>query len=236
LDESAPPKVQDILTQQAVLAGLVAGFVGAAVWAILILIMEFEFSILAIAVGYGIGYAASYHGGRGLRMGLVCAVIAFFSLTGGRFLGVRLGLESFVRQYAESAADPLGLLQDYGRDMAAAQEYAAVESGEVDVRSFMLAYEFTKHSNAGDITEADVAQFHAEDGVRLMEVAATMPTSAEHLRKWGRQKIDQYIAEVSTPSARIMLFFSLFGLIDLSMFVFGIGAAFYVGCKKDGDS
>lgn len=74
---------------KAVLVGLIAGLIGAIVWAAITVITNYQIGYMAIAVGAGVGFAVKIAGkGIDQKFGITGALIAIISCVLGNFLGI----------------------------------------------------------------------------------------------------------------------------------------------------
>lgn len=109
----------DMLT--ALLYGLVAGAVGAAIWFAIVVVTNYEVGIVAVLIGWLVGRAVVFGSGqkRGMKLQLLSVLIALAAMVGAEYFIVR----EFVVQYvtenagaAQAAQIPLFLPLDIAVD------------------------------------------------------------------------------------------------------------------------
>lgn len=86
------------------IGGVVGGAVGAAVWAGVAYGLHYEVGYIAWGIGFlvGVGVAALSGGGGGLLTGLLAAVIALFSVFGGKYAAVSLVVNDVTKEITSS--------------------------------------------------------------------------------------------------------------------------------------
>jgi len=93
----------DMLT--ALLYGLVAGAVGAAIWYAIVVVTNYEVGIVAVLIGWLVGQAIVFGSGRkrGLKLQLLSVLITLTAMVGAEYFIVREFVVQYVTENAGAA-------------------------------------------------------------------------------------------------------------------------------------
>lgn len=228
-----PPHVykQEEVTLAGIGAAAVAAVAGAILWAFLIWFLEIELGYLAIGIGVGIGYASAWYGGRGLQNGVICACLALASMMAGRFIGVQLIV---LIKLEEAARRDAGGIEAYNAMRGPAGRYASI-STEKELREFVLNQGYTGADDPYDIPQEQLDGFVATRGKELESFARNPIPFAEWDKIEKEKAVASARAQTTSLSDRMDIFFATIFISDIIFVIFGVGSAFYVGKKRDGE-
>ncbi len=237
---------QSVVTPLSVGASGGAAFAGMSVWALIIMVLQVEVGWIAWLLGWGIGAASNYAGGRGRKMGWICAGFAAMAIVFGRYVGLVLlsltdpsamlfssntpEVHDPSTEFAVRTMDETGeTLQRAVMGETPAQEYQHVRSKE-DLKEFMFRNGYTVGSSVDEVTDEEIADFKdkIEPGL-LGEGAASASDSLPDI-------------DTSVPRAGgagglspWRVYWDHWGPYDLLFWFLGIGGAFYFGGRRDGE-
>jgi len=229
--KEVPDDIDDIdddenLFVKALIGPAAAAVVGMLIWAAVIVGLEKEHAIIAAIVGGVVGAGAKltdYTGSSG--RGVVCAVMVFLAICGGKWFGYSWYLDP-AKEAAAAYLDELNseeLLQlstDYA-DMMQAEAIALskMEHTDVNIRAFMMEndYYYDHMENGGFPTRAEIDEFKEY----------TMPEIMSYLDYNGEDLSEDYQSIASFENFSVWEAIKAdLGLLDLLFLFFGIGAAY----------
>lgn len=228
-DNAAPPRRAPMLESgtalpgQAMAAAGGTALLGALAWSFIAIKSGYEFGLLAWGIGAGIGIAASMAGGRGNGSATLCAVLALFSLLGGKYL-IAAGMEEEMMAMFSDAEVEQELYPVYEEHLADARAYRDV-TGEASLRRFMVEREYTFASRPQDVDDYEIELFRELNEPMLLSMAANEPSYEE----WRAETFDVMMNTIGVP----LLFLFSFGLMDILFFILGIGTAWQLGRGVD---
>jgi hypothetical protein len=223
-------KKQEVITPASIAAAGVAAFVGSIFWVILSFVW-YEAPWMATLVGAGIGLSSMYAGGRGTRMGLICAGLTVFALMVGRVATVRIAWEEFEVTVSSFLDDP-DVRAEYEEVFQVAQEYNATSS-EQELREFLVKHELVWSTNVRDVTTAEVEGFLESDTAETLSTFCADYPTFEDYQKALSAEINNVMPRAPSP---LNILSSSFLELDMILVVFGVIAAFAIGGKRDGDA
>ena len=209
-----------------IIAGVVAGVAGAALWAAIAYYANLEIGYLAWGIGFAVGVAVAATGEHSPTAGVVAVIITIISLLGGKYGAVEMQIQSLK---AEGGwADQLEItdedLQDYLADDIVREREAAgnpVNLPEVD--------------DDAPLADSYPPAIWSEAGKQLRN----MP--ADQKEEFRAQVLQEYTAFVENfqgefeNSIRQQGFLASFGVLDLVFFALGIMTAWGIATRGDTD-
>jgi len=204
----------------AILGAVAGAIVGALVWAGIAIFTGFEIGWIAWAVGAAVGYGAHVLEGRGLGMGILCAVLAALAIFGGKLMVVNHFVHNEVMEIAE-----LGLTEElYNELKTDAFDFASVQS-EAEYPAYMVSHYYTEATTPEDVFQSEIDTFKEEEVPRLVAWGTNPPT----YEAW-REEISAEAQAFVTAEAPLMdIVFESLGILDIVFFGLGIFTAFQVG-------
>ncbi|HNM45836.1 MAG TPA: hypothetical protein PKH51_02365 [Candidatus Sumerlaeota bacterium] len=228
----APPPEQSAMPLKSIVAAASAALGCMVGWAITIVLFHAEIGIIAILTGFNIGAAANRFGGRGMKIGFVCAGLAFAAIFFGRFFGVTWSnrgeaIEKFevpMNNDLEFAARTLDetantLQRSMGGGNSDALAYQKVTTHD-ELLEFMIVHGYTDARKPEDIPEEDITDFNEN----------IAPALLDQLNAPKEEVQATYKAAGTGP---LSVYWQHFGPYDFAYFVFGMGLAFYFGSRRD---
>lgn len=211
------------LPLSAIGAATAAALVGALVWKFISVVFGYELGLIAWGIGGAVGMSAAMLGGRGLNTGILCAVLAVCSITGGKYLT----MENFRSDYSsllgeEYPADAIAIMFQAEQEMA--QEYQAQVSDEQSRREFMIDYGYSEASEPENITKEEFDSFKNDTEVYYQRILSGELTS----ENWLEKTIGDELETLSTWE----LVKEDLGFIDLLFLFLGVGTAFRLGVGR----
>lgn len=118
------------MNPKAIIGAVIGGIVGALLWALITFAIKIEVGYFAIGVGFLVGFGAGMLGGHSKLTGIVCAIVALFSIVLGRTVAVKLGLKGEI--ISEMKKDPRAAgATDGDLDRAADEANSKVGYGDI---------------------------------------------------------------------------------------------------------
>ncbi len=205
---------------RACVAGVIAGLVGAAIWATISYYTGFEIGYAAWGIGLivGVAVAAASEGGTGLETGVIAVVIAVASVVGGKYAASHM----LIRQ---AMADT---------------SVGGVPNDELLI-SFLAEGIWSKKSEAG--LEIEWSEDMSAD---LGDVEADFPPEiwSEAVANWHAMTIDEqetmreqftFDAELMSANFTLQDFKNSFGVFDWIFFLLAAATAFQIGGNMGDD-
>ncbi|MEO0346334.1 MAG: hypothetical protein AAF229_08765 [Pseudomonadota bacterium] len=218
----APPD-DSSLSPAALGAALAAAFVGAWVWKFVAVTFQFEFGLIAWGIGGAVGAAAAGMGSRGMKAGVVCAILALGSIVVGKYWSYSAVLGQIQELVMSAMGDEEGEMRAvYEEELEDGRILIAGSGSDDFTRRFMIDRYYSDASRPSDISDSELADFREYQVPRLREIAESDPSFEE----WQRLSVG---AMDEIPIMQLMR-------EDLSAFDFifaflGIGTAFRLGSK-----
>ena len=124
VDEVREKQTSDPDMLNALLYGLVAGAVGAAIWFAIVVVTNYEVGIVAILIGWLVGQAVVFGSGkkRGMKLQVLSVLLTLAAMVGAEYFIVRQFVVQYVAEQAgaaEAAQIPLFLEPDIAFDFVA---------------------------------------------------------------------------------------------------------------------
>ncbi|MEL7473606.1 MAG: hypothetical protein AAGK04_09840 [Planctomycetota bacterium] len=196
------------------LAGLVAGLIGAAVWAAVVAMTGFEVGIIAWALGALVGFACAASGShRGVGMGVLASLIAIAAIGAGKLGGAWFVADQVVQDLSGPIDDEF--LVSYIADETLADYEAA-------------GYEL-------DYPPGADLDFPTREGDYPVRVWSEASGQWEEMSGFERQELrEQVIAERRAFHAVMVIaaFFGSFGVFDLLWMFLAVGSAFKLAASE----
>ncbi|MEN0044949.1 MAG: hypothetical protein AAF769_14410 [Pseudomonadota bacterium] len=218
----APPD-NSSLSPAAIGAAAAAALVGAWVWKFVAVTFQFEFGLIAWGIGGAVGAAAAGMGSRGMKAGVVCAVLALGSIVVGKYWSysaVLDQLQELVMSAMASDADEMRAV--YEEELEDGRILIAGSGSDDFTRRFMIDRFYSDASRPGDISDSELADFREYQAPRLREIAESNASFGE----WQQLSVG---AMNEIPILQLMR--EDLGAFDFIFAFLGIGTAFRLGSK-----
>ena len=205
-----------------VLYGVVAGLLGAAVWAGIAYQFNYEIGWIAWLIGGVVGFAVGAAGGLGNAAGLFACVITVLAICGGKITVVYIE----TGQYLEEVLASKVTVETYNELQEDARLFAQVRS-PAEYPRFMVERDYTEAGSPAEVTREEVASFESEDVPMLRE----FQTDAPSYEDWQADHMETLPAVKSALRSQFsyweMLKASL-GLFDIVFFILAVTTAYRV--------
>ena len=221
----------------AIVGALVAGIVGAIVWAVIAWQTNFEIGYLAWGIGALIGFIAVRLGARGMATAVACAAIALLSIFAGKMITVYLTFDQAVLDEVTSSALSK---ESYADDQALYSDARKVKTDD-DLRRFMIKYELVESGGPGNISKETLTSFKEN----VIPAILKEGNKNESYEEWkarreseiglDAEKLRGMARENLTPAVAFEGVQSNLNLIDLIFAVLGISTAFGMVRSADED-
>ncbi len=193
------------------------------VWKWIAIATEYEVGLVAWGIGGAIGFAAIALGSIGPRTAIICGVLAFCSITGGKFLTHQSYIDTF-RTDIQDAFTNDEAVDFYKRYSEAAQYYVENVQTDEDIRQFMVDYEYTEALNPEQISDDELQDFKEIYAADIKDYADTSIPEGEISELQGEDFINFYSDYSAWDSVKESL-----SPIDFLFFFLGIATAFRMG-------
>lgn len=190
---------------RALIAGAVAAFVGAGVWAAVVIAINFESGWIAWGIGALVGFAVVKAGGHGTMLAASAGILALLSIATGKNISYQVSISDYVEE--NISQDHYDELQRDAKGWVALGDAPTAEQ---------IAEFATNHGY--EVPPDQLEAYFAEQGPRLAEFAAKQP-SLEDLRAEEAQLIKSEYSFTDYLTDDFHPFDILFALL-------GIGTAF----------
>lgn len=217
----------------AILAAVGAAVLGALLWQFIATSFGYELGVVAWAIGGAVGFVAAMMGGRGLLTGIICGVLAFGSIFGGKYLAadsIKTEMVSAIQELQTGFDDP-EMQQFYDEEMRAIYEEVKMDArlfsrltSESEYAQFMVDRDYTEASSAAGVSGMEVREFIEYTVPELQWFTANNPS----FREWQ----DYNLNSVTDMSTMEWIKEDL-GWLDIVFIVLGVGTAFRLGVGSD---
>ena len=212
-----------------VLYGVVAGLLGAAVWAGIAYQFNYEIGWIAWLIGGVVGFAVGAAGGLGNAAAVFAFVITVLAICGGKVSVVYVETGQYIEEELASKLT----METYNELQEDARLFAQLRS-KAEYPRFMVERDYTEARNPAEVTPEEIAGFESEDVPMLREYQTDRPSyetwRAEHLASLQAVKT----ALRSQFSYWEMLKASL-GLLDIVFFILAVTTAYRVPLSMGGE-
>mgnify|MGYP001823919918 FL=1 len=196
------------MSGKSIVAAIVAGAIGAAIWAFALAVLNFEFGIVAWLIGGMVGGLSAMVGGHGVSNGVICAAIAIVAIFAGKYAG---SMWSIRKAVDEMASEDL-----YEEQVEDARLYVAL-SGLSAIPSYMVDRGYTDATDPTTLSPSEVEAFETGTGAWLVQL---------HEEGWS---YDDYRASLASDADVIGFVKENLGLLDLLFLGLGVVTAFKLG-------
>ena len=212
----------EALNLKALGAAAGAALIGAVVWNIVAMTTNYEFSIIAWGIGGAVGLAAAALGARGFSTGVICGVLAFVAIFGGKYLVIQSFKANWYEILMESGEfEDADLKQAYQSTLLAAQAYQSEVTDTASQNQFMVDYGYSEAGQASRVSAEEIRVFKDVDEPILLSMAA------------GNLSYEQWIRSLFKEDFENASTFDLlkedFGIIDILFIFLGVGTAYRLG-------
>ncbi len=212
----------EALNLKALGAAAGAALIGAVVWNIIAMTTNYEFSIIAWGIGGAVGLAAAALGARGFATGVICGVLAFVAIFGGKYLVIQSFKSNWYEILVESGElEDADLKQSYQYTLVAAQAYQSEVTDTESLNQFMVDYGYSEAEQASRVNAEEIRVFKDIDEPILLSMAA------------GNLSYEQWIRSLFQEDFENASTFDLikedFGIIDILFIFLGVGTAYRLG-------
>lgn len=226
----APPD-DSSLSPAAIGAAAAAALVGAWVWKFVAVTFQFEFGLIAWGIGGAVGAAAAGMGSRGMKAGVVCAVLALGSIVVGKYWSFSSAIDLVTeRTLADMGENADELFAYYEEQLQDAQDFAVTSGSDEDTREFMIRRGYTGAGDPEDVSDAELADFRTYYEPQLRQIAETDPNFDE----WQRLSVDTLLGAMTGSTGEVSILALMredLGPLDFLFAFLGIGTAFRLGSK-----
>jgi phosphate/sulfate permease len=206
-----------------IIAGVCAGFAGAAVWALIAWLTGYEIGWIAWAIGAAVGAAVAWGSEGTPAMGIAAVVISIVAILGGKYLTVEL----FLAQQNDMIAQELSTVLE--TDEYAIASLADEIAAEIEENGGTVEWPEVEDSEDVTIQEEYPAEIWAQAEKAWDEKT---PAEKEEHKNAIQQNIEEGLAMMNSY-ARKEGFRASFSLFDALFFFLAIGTAYKIGSKAD---
>lgn len=206
----------------ATVGGIIAGAIGAALWAGVAFALHRELGILAWGLGalVGAGVAAGAKGEVGFHTGLLAAIISIASICAGKYAVVNTVVDDAVASTVTDVADHFG--EDQAKIYLARQLVTQqVEEGKT--LEWPAGMNANDARNREDFPSAIVNDVEARWNAMDQQARTTYTNSA---RENVVSTLGQRVEEVKADA-----FLTTFSLFDILFFILAVGTSFRLGAS-----
>ncbi|MEM6810347.1 MAG: hypothetical protein AAF574_14005 [Pseudomonadota bacterium] len=218
----APPD-DSALSPAAIGAAFAAALVGAWVWKFVAVTFQFEFGLIAWGIGGAVGAAAAGLGSKGMKAGVVCAVLALGAIALGKYWSYSAAISELqghmLTAMAEEADSMRGM---YEEEMEDGRILISGSGSDDFTRRFMIDRYYTGAERPDDISDAELARFRAAEEPRLRQIAEIDASFEEWQQAMAGSLNDIPILQLMREDL---------GAFDFIFAFLGIGTAFRLGSK-----
>lgn len=202
-----------------IIAGVCAGFAGAAVWALIAWLTGYEIGWIAWGIGAAVGAAVAWGSEGTPTMGVAAVIISVLAILGGKYITVELFL-----------ANQNDILQEEFTKIIQTDEYAIGSiADEIEECGGTVAW-----PEIEDLDEVEIREEYPPEIWAKAEKAwdEKTPAEKEEFKKEVQQNVEEGIAMLNSY-VRKEGFLASFSLFDALFFFLAIGTAFKIGSKAD---
>jgi hypothetical protein len=221
-EEQTEVTAPNSFNNNALLASLAAALAGAFIWKFIAVAFEYELGLIAWGIGGAVGFAASKFGSRGQNAGIICAVLTFFAIFGGKYMAY----DSFRTQLVEtmSTASP-EMNEIYDGEQAEAKLYVKNVHDEKSKRQFMVDHGYSESWEVDGVTDKEIEEFNQYSAPRLESIGADTPSFEQWIKTSFKEETESFTTFDMLKES--------FGFIDFLFLFFGIGTAFRLGSNEE---
>ena len=195
------------------------------VWKFVAVTFEYEFGFIAWGIGGLIGFVAASMGGRGLVVGVLCALLAAGSILGGKYMAVdafRTDLVEMLSSGGELGLDEFDEELDFVLDeiKTDARAFASLGQDELSLRKFMIDHNYSEAYEPHAVSAEELEMFREFDQPNLLWIAQNDPTYQEWIQHSMGIMEDMSVVDTVKTS---------FGLFDILFLLLGVVTAFRLG-------
>ncbi len=215
------PGIEDAFKFPGIAAAAVVALLGALLWKYIAVWFGYEFGIIAWGIGLAIGIAAITFESKGMATGIICAVLALFSIIGGKYMA----MQSFQASWSEDIFAAIEGQEEeykkyYAQDLKAAAAFGnGVESKE-ELIQFLNDHGYKEIYGVEEIGEYELQDFNEYVVPHLKQISENNPTFEEWLGG-----TEESIKDLSTTA----LMLSDFGILGFVFLGLGVFSAFRMG-------
>ncbi|MBK9118091.1 MAG: hypothetical protein IPM18_00570 [Phycisphaerales bacterium] len=202
---------------RAIVFAVLGALVGALAWALVAFYASVEIGYLAWGIGGLVGVAAAWAGGRGVPLGITCAVLALASIFMGKLVAMQWSVEHAIDEQTREVCTT-ELLEELREDAAA---FIALSS-EADYPQFMINRGFTDADEPADIPTQDLEEFHEHRVAQLRWIHEHQPTLAQ----WIEHESREHRRELLSAHSLVFMVREDLNPIDLLFAFLGVATAF----------
>lgn len=206
-----------------IIAGVIAGFAGAVVWALIASLTGYEIGWLAWGIGAAVGGAVAWGSEGTPAMGVAAVIISVLAIVGGKYISVEMLLAKEMDSANEQIAAQMETEEYYISWLADAVVAQIEEAGGT----------VSWPEGADDETTLLQEQYPAEIWGKAQIVWTNMTSEEQdQFKEDVKQQVDENIA-MFTAGVRKDGFLASFSLFDGLFFFLAIGTAYKIGSKVD---
>ncbi len=206
-----------------IIAGVIAGFAGAVVWALIAVFANIEIGWLAWGIGAAVGAAVAWGSEGTPAMGVAAVIISVLAIVGGKYISVEMAL-----------AKEMGNADEYINTMTEDEENLIFWMADLVVAQIEEAggtVAWPKGARPDGLGTKD--EYPREIWTQAQQALATMtPENKDEFKELVRQQMDENIA-MNTADLKKEGFLASFSLFDVLFFFLAIGTAYKIGSKAD---
>jgi len=209
-----------------IIAGVIAGIVGAAIWAAVAYFANVEIGYIAWGIGILVGLAVAATGQRGPLAGVAAVLITIISLLGGKYVVVELFVQSMLAETGEFGfelgdADAEYTEEDLQVYLAGRIAFQREEAGET-----------VEWPDVDDEEESSAAYYPPDIWQEAGEQLNGMSIDEKvALRKDQLAEMEEF-TELFAESMRTGGFLASFGLMDILFFGLAIASAWGIASRE----
>jgi len=206
-----------------IIAGVIAGFAGAVVWALIAAFTGFEIGWLAWGIGAAVGGAVAWGSEGTPAMGVAAVIISVLAIVAGKYISVEMMLAKEMDGANEQIAAQMET-EEYYISWLADIGISSIEEagGTVDWPEGVVPEEATMKE-----------EYPPEIWSKAEELWTNMtPEEQDEFKEQVGQQVDENIAAF-TAGVRKDGFLASFSLFDGIFFFLAIGTAYKIGSKAD---
>ncbi|MBX2823219.1 MAG: hypothetical protein KTR33_00730 [Gammaproteobacteria bacterium] len=201
-------------------SAVVVAVICAYLWKLIAMHFGVEMGIVAWAIGAAIGAAATCFDGRGVKMGVCCALLVAMSIFGGKFLYT----SAFMNEAFAVFEDTVG--EDWAEvvntEIASEREaYSRVGGDERSIKQFMIDHEYTEATTVADVSADEYMVFRDE-------IEPWLTTNTDGDLAAADSDVPDLAAAMQEISTWSVVMDSL-GFLDLLFLFLGMTTAFRLG-------
>lgn len=200
----------------------VVAIFGAILWEFVALTLEYEFGFVAWIIGGAVGYSAAMSGVRRQAGGMICGVLVFLAIIGGKYMAMAAFQENISAEITDGVQNRgLELQEIYAEELYDAKQFYLTVTDEDSLRDFMVNYGYSEFDNKASVTNEEIDIFNRYQKPLLEKMAYVKPGFEE----WKNEYLSSRIDDIST----LDLVMQSLELIDLLFIFLGVGTAYKLG-------